>query len=419
MPVPTGMVPTFWKFFLADLDGTGITDLSKVASGRACDVILNGPLQLRGTAPSDNPLVNIPWTTDGYDDPYLAEGTRLLWGFRRESFTPPYWTVRAATLVNLVQDGARQDDATTSFTGWDPWHYLFDRPILNSAGEQPGPDGLTYTSTQVSTIVQQLLTNTIVYNGHCYVDGGAGAGGTGFWAGVYETGAGMAVTQTFQQGVTVGQAFQQLTALGVCDIVMAPIYDPRNRPNYLVDLSVYAEAGSTHDEFIFAWNLPGRSLVGLDRVLDGSVRANNIDFRAGQGGINGSAPIQTDAASTAKYGEYWATQFFPGVMGPAAVATVTSLAEQQLDLRKNGRETVTVAPAPERSPRPWQDYNLGDRVPVWASASEFRQNLGEVGAGTTFSTQYQRIYGWTANIADDTLETIDPLLTSPEGGFTG
>lgn len=30
-------------------------------------------------------------------------------------------------------------------------------------------------------------------------------------------------------------------------------------------------------------------------------------------------------------------------------------------------------------------------------------------------TQYQRIYGWTVNISDDALETIDPVLVSPEG----
>lgn len=30
-------------------------------------------------------------------------------------------------------------------------------------------------------------------------------------------------------------------------------------------------------------------------------------------------------------------------------------------------------------------------------------------------TQYQRIYGWTLNISDDALETVDPMLTSPQG----
>lgn len=31
------------------------------------------------------------------------------------------------------------------------------------------------------------------------------------------------------------------------------------------------------------------------------------------------------------------------------------------------------------------------------------------------STLYQRIYGWTVNISDDALETVDPVLTSPQG----
>ena len=42
-------------------------------------------------------------------------------------------------------------------------------------------------------------------------------------------------------------------------------------------------------------------------------------------------------------------------------------------------------------------------------------------AGSGFSgnpssgTQYQRIYGWRINISDDALETVDPMLTSPQG----
>jgi len=84
--------------------------------------------------------------------------------------------------------------------------------------------------------------------------------------------------------------------------------------------------------------------------------------------------LQTDAASVTKYGEYWAQQFFPGATAPFQV---TDLAEQQLALRAAGKTTVTFRPAPERSPRPWQDYYLGDRVPVWASKEKFRKLLGD------------------------------------------
>ncbi len=414
-----GLIAPLWRYFIADLDGGGITDYSKLAAARQVEVVLNGPLSMQGDVPSDNPQVWIPYTDDGYDDPYLAEGTRLLWGFRRESDTPPFYTVRAATIIQLLEDAAQQDDARTAFQGWDPWHYLMSRPVVNSVGALPGKDGLSFTDTQASVVIGSLLQWTIDSLGHVFVDAGVTYSGTADYTGTLETDAGMEIDINFAQGTSVGQAWQQVTAMGVCDIVLEPIYDPFNRPNYLVQLNVYKQAGTVKDEQIFAWNTPGRSLVGLTRQQDGSDRANRLEFQAGQGGVAGAAPAVDDLDSQLKYGVYEAQQFFPSVTGVSAVAVVTSLAEQQLELRKNGKETVTLSPTPERSPRPWQDYELGDRVPVWASAQGFRQALGVAVDGTLVETQYQRIYGWTANLSDDALETISPLLTSPDGGFTG
>lgn len=367
-----GFPSSLWRYFLTDLAGSGITDLSKITSDRFCEVILNGPLSIGGTVPSDNPQVWIPYA-DAYLDPYLDEGTRLLWGFRRESGAPPYYTIRAATICQLVEDEAAQDDARTRFVGWDPWHYLLSRPVCNADGSLPGAAGLSFTATQASVVIGTLLANTIVNYGHAYVDAGVAYIGTGFYTGTLETAAGMIIDVNFAQGTSVGEAWQQVTDMGVCDIILDPIYDPLNRPNYLVQLNVYEQAGVTRDEAIFAWNAPGRSLVGLSRQQDGSGRATSVKFFAGQGGVDGEAPVQTDVAAETKFGTYYAQQFFPAV---SVVAAVTSLAEQQLALRKNGKTTVTFRPAPERSPRPWQDYGLGDRVPVWAKPQGFRKLLG-------------------------------------------
>lgn len=402
-----------WRYFLANLAGDGIVDLSKLAADRVVEVVLNAPLSMTGTVPSDNPEV---WLTDvGDGDPFLAVGTRLMWGFRREG-TPTTYVPRAATLVQLVEDAAAQDDARTRFTGYDPWRYLFARPVCNADGSLPGKDGISFTATQASVIIGTLLGNTISNQGHAYIDAGVTYIGTGFYTGTLETGAGMAIDINFPQGTSVGQAWQILTDTNVCDIILEPIYDPFNRPNYLCQLNVYAQAGSIQDEQIFAWNAPGRSLVGLSRLQDMTQAANEIVYFTGQGGIydRPTAPIASDPTSVAKYGEYWAQQFFPGQTQPVVVQ---SLADRQLALRKNGKETVTFRPAPERSPRPWQDYALGDRVPVWAKKEGFRQVLGAQGSGSLEETQYQRIYGWTANISDDALETIDPVLTTP-GGFS-
>ncbi len=405
-----------WRYFIADLAGDGIVDYSKLASDRVIEVVLNGALSMTGTVPSDNVLVWLDGPNDF--DPYLAKGTRLLWGFRRESSTPPYYVVRAATLVQLIEDSAAQDDARSKFTGYDPWKYLMARPVVNASGDLPGADGLSFTATQASVVIASLLAWTIqdTKGGHTYIDAGATYIGTGFYTGTLETAAGMVIDINFPQGTSVGQAWQMITDMNVCDIVLDPIYDPRNRPNYLCQLNVYAQAGSIKDEQIFAWNLPGRSIIGLNRLEDMTQAANRIWYGTGPGAtVNRPATsIANDLTSIAKYGNYWAQQIYPGQDEPTVVQ---SLADRQLSLRKDGKETVTFKPAPERSPRPWQDYELGDRVPVWASQQGFRRVLGAQDSGTMIETQYQRIYGWTTNISDDALETIDPVLTSP-GGFT-
>ena len=53
---------------------------------------------------------------------------------------------------------------------------------------------------------------------------------------------------------------------------------------------------------------------------------------------------------------------------------------------------------------PWTEYDLGDRVPVYASA-----RLRKLLSG------YQRVYGMPIQISDDALEHIDALLVSPDG----
>jgi hypothetical protein len=396
LPPPSrgGGGPVLWRYFLAALDGTGVTDLSKITSDRVVEVILNGPLSMTGTVPSDNPKAWIPYDGDTYNDPYLSEGTRLMWGFRRESFTSPYYTVRGATIVNLVEDTAEGDDARTRFVGWDPWHYMMSRPVTDIDGNLPGEDGLSFNDTKVSVIVCELLRNTIINFGFAYIDAGDGSRiGEGSqyqdWGGSAEYGGFLddtpVVNWNIPQGTSVGQAWADLCAAGQCDIILTPIYEPAGRTvgtdlvvNFLCEISVYVQAGVVRDDQIFAWNLPGRSLMGLTRQQDGSSRVNDFYAFAGPGGTGGGQATSIDNDSITKYGVYLAQQFFPGLNGPDTVANVAaaaSFAQAQVALRALGRQTVTFVPAPERSPRPWQDYQLGDRMPIWASKEKFRQLL--------------------------------------------
>ena len=248
-------------------------------------------------------------------------------------------------------------------------------------------------------IVGELLKNTIVNNGTCGLDMGVTYGGTVFWGGTIV--ACLPLDINFQQGLSVGEAWQQLTNNYDCDIIITPIYDPINRPGYLGEVSVVPQAGIERDNAIFAWDLPSQSLVQISRLYDGTLRANKVKFFAGQGGtaLGGqSVPVQTDAASVAKFGEYWRQQFFPG---QNVAGVVQLLAQAELAFSANGRQTVTISPAPERSPHPFDEYYLGDRVPVYAS-----NRLRAVLSG------YQRVYGIPVTIGDDGTETVQQLLTT-------
>lgn len=416
----TVVANTAWRYFITDRNGVGITDFSHLASDRSCRVLLNTPLALRGAVPSDDPQVWLPYT-DGYG-PYLDEGIRFLYGFRRQSDTPPYYTVQAATLLGLVEDDAVEDDAVTRFTGYDPLHYCFSRPVCDFDGNLPDENGMTVATVcggagdqQAADVICNLIGNTIFNHGSVFIDAGAAFGGTGSFVGTLETGAGMLVpaATTFQQGMSVGEAIAQLTDAGYCDLWMQPIYEPMVRPEFLVQLNVYAQKGAEQPEVIFAWNAPGRTLVALNRQEDGGGRANRVRIGAGMGGLYGYSPTQTDAASITKYSEYWAQQFMPAVTD---VAEAESIADAILLLRSLGKTTVTWRPAEEQSPTPWGvDYTLGDRVQVWATPERFRKALGiDTPAGSLANpTQYQRVWGWHADISDDAMESVT-VFTSPE-----
>lgn len=387
--------PRSWRFVVTNLAGATVTMLDHLASERVVTPFLGGPLIVTGQVPSDNPSINL-LHTDGF--PYLAEGVRQLYCFREESDTSPYFTVRASTLIQQVGDAAHEDDATTRFTGWDPWEYMMSRPVLvsdltvdDAAGDPltaaPGDlipaEGILYPSTMTADdIVMDLIFNTVVFGDvtapaaalDCFLDYGQFGGSS---TNTQETCVTFTDGWPIQQGTMLGQALKDLMASGVLDILLRPIYDAA-RPGILCSLHIYTQdlsvgtlgAGSYKYTAGFAWDRPGRNLVGVDNLYDGTGRANVVQFYSGQGG----PPVarQSDPTAIALYGEYWAQQFFPATLEnlPAAVA----LAAQQLALRSRYKETLTVNPAPVQAPEPFVDYYLGDAVPDLMS-NRMRQAL--------------------------------------------
>jgi hypothetical protein len=420
-PIPPAGIPyrsPAWRFVVLDRATFEVLSiLDPIATNRTVTLTLDAPAQAVLNVPSDNPEVNIPWPTID-DDPFVTEGTRTLLGLRRDGTYPDVWTPRFHGVIEQLEDTAEQDNAFTQLTAWDPWQNLMARPVQNLDGSLPGVNGLSFGMTRVDVIVATLLRNTILNNdfplstpeqiiGIDAGDGSTGSppayqdwGGTSFYTGTLD--ASDMIDINFQQGTSVGEAWQQLTNLYECDIWIEPIYDPINRPGYLGQLNVVSQMGAERDDSIFAWDLPSKSLVQISRLYDGTLRANNVKFFSGQGGSASGGQdiaVQTDWASVMKYGEYWRQQFFPG---QNVARVVELLAQAELAFSKNGRQTVTISPAPERSPHPFDEYFLGDRVPVYASGTKFRAPL----------SGYQRIYGIPLTIGDDGTEMVQQLLTT-------
>lgn len=361
-------ISPLWRFVVTDLNGATLTILDHLASDRSVTPKLNEPLEVSGMVPSDSSEVNI-LHTDGF--PFVAEGVRQLYCFRRESDTSPYYTIRASTLILQVSDASGTGDARSQFTAWDPWQYLFSVPVLAADGKPLPKEGSEYSSAfSADAIIVDLLENASLWSSitapaasqDSFIDWSPTSGGT------IETCSGWTSGYKIQQGTSIGQAILDIVTTGYCDVVLNPIYDPVNRPGILCSLSIFNQnppyygVGSYNYAAVFAWDRPGRSVVSVDNIYDGSQRANTIQYFNGQGG----PPVTklTDAASVVTYGDYWSQQFFPAQTFDVAVRTI---AAEQLVLRKSFKETLTIHPAPERSPEPFVDYYLGDRVPVYVS----------------------------------------------------
>jgi hypothetical protein len=401
-----------WRFLISDLDHVTLSWLDRLASGRVVTRVLDAPSTIDFTVPSDNPSVNIMHTDDF---PFVAEGVRLVHCFRHEETEPDIfeWIYRAGGILGTLTDNAESGIARTICRAYDPWWYLNRRPAGTWSGTEftlPGQNGMSFSDTKVGTILATILRNTIEAHGNAYIDAGADWGGTTYWAGEIEDLP--EIDYNIAQGRSVGDVWTDLTNQGYCDIILTPVYDPVFRPGILCDLSIVAQAGQVRDSAIFGWGTFPQSLVGINRQYDGSKRINVFKGYAGQGGTADSndgvnIPAEEDIYSIDTYGEYWAQQFFPQYTTAAGIIAVEALIARAVSLAANGQQTLTISPAPERSPHPFTDYDLGDRVQVRAS-SDFRQPMLE--------DSYQRIYGFPVEISDSALESVRQMLTVPGTG---
>jgi hypothetical protein len=201
---------------------------------------------------------------------------------------------------------------------------------------------------------------------------------------------------TARQGMTLGEMLTELMQLAYCDVTITPIYDPA-KPGILGQINIVPLAGQYRPGAIFGWDMGPRSLRDVSRLLDGTQRVNHIRFFGGKAGA--PMPIAEDSNSIAAFGIYDEEQWFPDAVQPWQYGTLQNLSAQEVDFRKRALLSVTILPMPERSPRPFQDYELADWMPVYWT-DHFRDE----------SILTQRVTGITISLSDDSVETVTELL---------
>lgn len=407
------------RFLVTDLFGVPTTWLDRLTLGASMAFNLDQPMTGTISLHSNDPRVNRIFTPDA--DPLVAQSNRLVYAFLRQGIaggSTTAWDCIGAGMIMAPEDQADQDVPTTHFTFYDAWQFLFGTPcFLDEIGTLPGPDGFQFFATPGSQIVATLLANAIFGsepsvpgtggNGY-FIDAGVTYGGTVHWAGTIETTP--AIDFVVQQGMSIGTAWNQLLAAGNdfssglsdggVDIVLKPIYDPVNRPGYTHELSVYNLAGVQEPGAPMAWGMFTKSAETADRVHDATPGnfVDIADYYAGQGGP-GVGLVQ-NAANVSKYLGYWSQKFFP--QQPDA-ESVLAMAQQAIQLQKQGKRTFTVNPDPLRAIGPFVGYNLGDRIPIYAP-----NKLRVTAAG------YQRVQGIPLEINPDGVARVNALLTSPD-----
>ena len=400
-----------WRFIATRLDCSTLTFLDGRAFNRSATMTLNQPLVWSADVPSADPEIN---TLDTDGDPFVAMNNRLVFGFQRvgASGEPP-WVLRLAVVLMQPNDEVtpQSDTAITHLTGFDPWMVLNSRPVLTDSGLLPGRNGLVVdVSKTADQVIVELLVNAIAGGppgaptgpDQCFID---------YTSGTIETLDPIGDVGRFRQGMTVGEAWTQIVQAGLGDIVLTPVYDPINRPGIIAELNIYKLAGQVRPAAIFSWNMAGRSLLGLNRLEDGAAMANVVQMFAGQSGAPVARPSSASAlASIAKYGPYWRLEDAVGQAN--SLAGVALLAAAVLALENQGKKTVTMTPSSEFGPILFEEYGLGDQVPVYATKA-FRKPINPVLTSSGW-TNLHRIYGIPIEIPDDAPTIVgDLLMASP------
>jgi len=382
-----------WRWVIADLRTSRVlTSLTTIATDITTTRELHAAWPASLTVPSDDPRVRTTYEQfdehPEWDEPFVARSIRALIGFRDTGVEPlwePAYTGPVFQVADTVDDGVPR----TRLNSWDCRKYLEFVPLVDADGDLPGPDGITFTAQTANVIARAALQNWIDANPGCLAET------------MFDLGSGTdeecaAQTMTFSRGTTIADVWNQLEQTGAIDIVLDPFFD-QAVPGVLAIVNFKVQHGSERPASIFSWDRSPRSLPSISRMEDGLKLANTIQDYTDD--VEPTVPA-TNSDSATRFGEYVAMRAWVGQLDADAVA---SFALEELLFRQNGQTTVSASPSAQRAAQPVQDYDIGDRVPVYAS-ERLRKPLAST----------MRIYGIPFTIDENAYETVTELIVSAD-----
>lgn len=426
--MPRFFRPPQWRLAVTDGDSATITLLDKLATEKKGTFQQHAPARMAGTVPASSPEINI-LHTDGFtlasddvlftDYPFLHEGVRLLYGFRREAVEgEDPWVCRFGGIIMDITDSASASDVPRSrFTAYDPWQYLYHRPVRLADGSLPGVGGRRFPVTSViEDVLGEIMFQTIDVDGPCRIDVPAIWGGTAFYGGEWNPPTTtLSDKLIFGRGTMVGEALVQIVELlseeiapqgasvGAPAIRLRPIYDPDNRPGYLAEMDLMPTVDPALNRSVLSWDRTGRSVYSIERAIDGNERANRIRWHNVFG-----VPLLTSSGldSITQFGEYWNLEQLPHIYTTDALS---HLVEGRRQSFASGRRTLRVGLTPGHDIIPWRDFDLGCKAQVYNSSA---LRWDAVPPNSLVPNTY--IQGWTIDIGDDRTESISDLLVSAD-----
>lgn len=390
----------FWRFVLCDLLGRPISLLSSVASQKQLSYPLNRPARLSFTVPSDHQIVNEIYDVDGWNEPALTVGCRTIKGWRRTSGQEGSWTLRYNGIVWNLQDSGDGTSTRTSVDVYDPMQILRKRMVRSADGVFRKPVILSEQDGDV--IAKAFVDRTIAYAGECGI--------------TTDTAEGASFTTAPEQSGTwnqkdVASAMIQLCDTGLLDVWFQPLdIDAVARPTHpLAAMHAGPRRGSDKPNVVIAYAAPGRTAYRLDRTLSMEEVANSIYLYGGT--AKGHLSHAEDADSISKFYAYEDAQVITDIHTPTLL---DDLVTEQIVMRKDARDLLTVLPTPGLAAAPFTQYFVGDTVQVLAGLGG--DQAAPRGSSTRGALQgLSRIYGLSIDVDDDGVERVAGLDVSPQG----